>query len=73
MIFDLILIVSLAGVNGLLIYYLTKKERIMGSKLGEDSSVFSTEKIKLILICFVFIVFYVIDLLVDQFGLGTQP
>ena len=49
--------------NTALIIYLNRKEKVMAEKLGKDSSVYQSEKIKLLIIALLFVLSYVSDLM----------
>ena len=61
--FNALVIFMLIISNTALIIYLNRKEKVMAEKLGKDSSVYQSEKIKLLIIALLFVLSYVSDLM----------
>lgn len=61
--FNALVIFLLIISNTALIIYLNRKENVMAEKLGKDSSVYQSEKIKLLIIALLFVLSYVSDLM----------
>lgn len=69
---NFVVIVLLTACNICLIVSLKRKESIMAERLGKDSSVYSSEKIKIVTIAILFILSYVFDMVYEQVFLDKE-
>ena len=67
---NLLIILLLILCNTVLIVYLKRKERIMADKLGRDSGVYQSEKVKLISIALLFVLSYILDVAYEIYVLS---